>query len=276
VSYDPTIYAGAAAHYRPGRPAYSPQLEAVLAEELGLDGTGRLLDGGCGPGILTVRLAPRFEEAVGLDPDPEMLAEGRRFAEERGVRNIRWVQARAEDLPGAAPGPYRLVTFGQSFHWTDEHRVADVVYDMVEPGGALALVVHTVEGRPVPPSPGPPPIPHAEISALVEKYLGPARRAGQGVAPVRTHRFEDVLVRTRFGRPRSIFAPGIPDLLRTSESVLSGYFSMSSSAPHLFGKRVEDFAAEVRELLASRSPEGVFWDWPGDTEVILARKQGRL
>jgi SAM-dependent methyltransferase len=272
VSYDPTIYEGAAAHYRQGRPAYSPQLEALLTEELGLDRTGRLLDGGCGPGTLTVRLAELFDEAVGLDPDPAMLVEGRRFAEERGIRNIRWVQARAEDLPAAAPGPYRVVTFGQSFHWADEPRVAEIVYDMLRPGGALALIVHTVAGRPVPPSPGPPPIPHREIEELVEKYLGSARRAGQGPAPVRTHRFEDVVVRTRFGAPRSVFAPGIPDLLRDSESVLSGYFSMSFSSPHLFGDRVDDFAAEVRDLLRLRSPEGVFWDWPGDTEVILARK----
>ena len=121
---------------------------------------------------------------------------------------------------------------------------------------------------------GTPPIPHEEVKALVEKYLGSTNRAGQGIAPVRTHRFEDVLVRTRFGAPRSIFAPGIPDLLRNSESVLSGYFSMSSSAPHLFGDRVEDFASEVRELLTSRSPEGIFWDWPGDTKMILSRKPG--
>jgi len=274
VAYDPTIFQGAAAHYRPGRPAYSPQLEAVLTEELGLNGIGRLLDGGCGPGVLTVRLAPLFEEAVGLDPDPAMLAEGRRVAQEQGLTNIRWVQALAEELPGAAPGPYRLVTFGQSFQWTDEARVAEIVYDLLEPGGGLAVIVHTVEGRPAPPTPGPPPIPHEEIKALVEKYLGSTRRAGQGVKPLRTHRYEDILVRSRFGAPRVIFAPGIPDLVRDSESVLSGYFSMSSSAPHLFGDRVDDFAGEVRELLASRSPEGIFWDWPGDTEVVLARKPG--
>ena len=182
------------------------------------------------------------------------------------------MQARAEELPEAAPGPYRLVTFGQSLHWTDETRVAEAVYDLLEPGGALALIVHTVEGRPVPPGPGPPPIPHAEIEAIVQKYLGPTKRAGQGPAPVRGHRFEDVLVRTRFGAPESIFVPGIPDLVRDSESVLSGYFSFSWSAPHLYGDRVEEFAGEMRELLRSRSPDGVFWDWPGDTEVILARK----
>jgi SAM-dependent methyltransferase len=271
VSYDPTLFEGAAAHYRYGRPPYSPQLEAVLTQEFDLDGSGRLLDGGCGPGILTVRLAHLFEAAVGLDPDAAMLAEGRRVADEQGIANIRWVQAVAEDLPEAAPGPYRLITFGQSFHWTEEARVAEALYDMLEPDGALALIVHTVEDRPAPPSPGPPPIPHAEIRVLVEKYLGSIRRAGQGVSLVRNHRFEDVLVRTRFGATESIFVPGIPDLLRDSESVLSGYFSMSSSAPHLFGDRAEDFAGEVRELLASRSPEGMFWDWPGDTEVVLAR-----
>ncbi|MGH9006144.1 MAG: class I SAM-dependent methyltransferase [Acidimicrobiales bacterium] len=272
MPYDPTIYGGAAAHYRHGRPAYSPQLETVMARELGLDGTGRLLDGGCGPGILTIRLAHLFEEAVGLDPDPAMLEEGCRAAQDRGLTNISWVQALAEDLPTAAPGPYRVVTFGQSFQWTDEAHVAEAVYDMLEPDGALALISHTVAGRPAPKSPGPPPIPHAEITAVVERYLGSTRRAGQGTVPVRTHRFEDILVRTRFGPPRVVFAPGLPDLVRDSESVLSGYLSLSTSAPHLFGDRVEEFGAEVRELLRSRSREGSFWDWPGDTEVVIARR----
>ena len=276
MPYDPTIYLGAAAHYRYGRPAYSPELEAVLAQETGLDGNGRLLDAGCGPGVLTVRLAHLFQQAVGLDPDADMLAEGRRAAGEQGVLNIRWVQALAEDLPAAAPGPYRLVTFGLSFHWTEEQRVAEIIFDMLEPGGALALIAHTVTGRPRPPGPGAPAIPHDEIRALVEKYLGTTRRAGQGTVPERSQRLEDVLARTRFGVPQQLFVPGIPDLQRDSESVLSGYLSLSSSAPHLYRDRLDDFATEVRALLASRSPDGIFWDWPGDTEVLLARKPGGL
>jgi hypothetical protein len=106
----------------------------------------------------------------------------------------------------------------------------------------------------------------------VEKYLGSTRRAGAGLAPVRRHRLEDILVRTGFGVPRVVSAPGIPDLVRDTESVLTGYFSMSSSAPHLFGERVDDFADEVRDLLASRSRDSSLWDWPGDNEVILAPK----
>jgi ubiquinone/menaquinone biosynthesis C-methylase UbiE len=176
--------------------------------------------------VLTVRLAHLFEDAVGLDPDPAMIAEGDQAAQERDIANITWVQARAEELPAVAPGPYRLVTFGQSFYWTDEVPVAEAVYDMVEPGGALVVVGHRAEGRAVPPSPGPPRIPHDEIRELVQ----------------------DV------------------------EGVLSNYFSMSFAAPHLFGDRVEEFADEVRELLGERSPEGAFWDWPGDTEVMLVGK----
>ena len=104
MPYDPTIYLGSAAHYRYGRPAYSPELEAVLTQEAGLDGNGRLLDVGCGPGVLTVRLAHLFAQAVGLDPDADMLAEGCRAAEEKGSRTSGGSRAWPRTCPRSRPG----------------------------------------------------------------------------------------------------------------------------------------------------------------------------
>ena len=274
VPYDPTIYRGSARYYALGRPPYSQELVATLTDEVGLDGTGRLLDVGCGPGILTVELAPSFTDAIGLDPDAGMLAEGEHRAREAGLDNIRWVKAVAEAIPSLDLAPCRLVTFGQSFQWTDQVPVAEAVYDILEPGGALALVVNTVEGRPEPEGPGYPPIPHDDIREIIRRYLGPRRRAGQGYRPDTYERYEDALRRTRFGAPRVVFAPGRPDVVRDVDGVLAGYLSMSFASPHLFGDRLGAFEADVRTLLTERSPTGLFWDWPGDTEILVAHKPG--
>ena len=214
----------------------------------------------------------RFEEAIGLEPDADMLAEGTRRAEELEVHNIRWVKALAEDIPMLDLGMFKLVTFGQSFHWTDRERVAEAVYDILEPGGALALIVHAYEDRPQPPGPGYPPIHHDAIRAIMERYLGPRRRAGQGFASRHPDRFEDALMRTRFGAPRILYCEGCLDIVQDSDGVLANYFSTSFAAPHLFGDQRERFEADVRAELASRSPSGFFWDWPGDTAILLAVK----
>jgi SAM-dependent methyltransferase len=275
MPYDPTIFRGSAAYYAQGRPGYSRALATTLADELGLDGPGRLLDVGCGPGVLAITLAGYFAEAIGLDPDAEMLAVAAERASGAGITNIRWVQALAEQIPTLELGRFRLVTFGQSFHWTERERVAEAVYELLEPGGALALIAHAHEGRPKPAGPGYPPIPHDAIRALLERYLGPRRRAGQGYAAPPADRFEDALERTRFGRPRSIFCAGRPDIVQDVDGVLANYLSTSFAAPHLFGEQLAAFEADLRATLADYSSSGLFWDWPGDTEIILAHKPGR-
>jgi ubiquinone/menaquinone biosynthesis C-methylase UbiE len=96
-------------------------------------------DVGCGPGTVTLRLAPLFKIAIGLDPDPEMLDCASRAASSQGAANIAWVRRRAEDLP-ATLGSFRVLTFANSFHWMDRPRVASAVSTMLDPGGAVVQV----------------------------------------------------------------------------------------------------------------------------------------
>ncbi|NRN67877.1 hypothetical protein GC106_51180 [Kibdelosporangium sp. 4NS15] len=112
--WDPSLYSRSAVYYSRGRLPYPPALAGAMATELGLDGTGRLLDVGCGPGSLTLLLADKFEQALGIDADPDMITEATRLA--AGKPNTRWLHMRAEDLP-AGLGTFRLITFAQSFHW---------------------------------------------------------------------------------------------------------------------------------------------------------------
>src|SRR5437870_1949472 len=91
-------YEGAAWYYSRFRIPYPPVLVAILRENFGLDGTGRLLDLGCGPGSVAIKLAHLFDQIVAVDPEPDMLAEGKAEAGRAGVSNIEWVRASSEDL----------------------------------------------------------------------------------------------------------------------------------------------------------------------------------
>ncbi|MGW4568349.1 class I SAM-dependent methyltransferase [Streptomyces sp. NPDC004561] len=270
--WDETLFAGAAAHYERGRLPYAPGLVRLLAEVLAADGHGRLLDVGCGPGTVTVPLAGLFREAVGVDPDPGMIGEAGRRAAAAGVGDrTRWVRIRAEELP-ADLGVFTVAVFAQSFHWTDRERVARTVRDMLRPGGAVVRVSdpkaepRTVEGLPYPA------VPYADIDDLVKRYFGPVRRAGRGLLPNGTPGGEALVpARAGFLVPDRYIVPGGQALERTVADVVAWTFSMSYSAPRLFGTRRDAFEADLRRLLAAASPKGLFSERAPSTEVFVWR-----
>ncbi|HZC72834.1 MAG TPA: class I SAM-dependent methyltransferase [Jatrophihabitans sp.] len=262
--WDPSLYAGSAQHYVRGRVAYPPELADALVAALELDGSGRLLDVGCGPGSLTLQLAASFERATGLDADAEMLAEAARQARAAGITNVDWLHLRAEDISPAL-GRFRVVTLAQSFHWMDRPRVAPLVREVLDPNGALVHVHATThdgtETDLLLPHPQPP---RREINALVERFLGSRRRAGQGVRPAaasgvaETGREEaEIYGAAGFRDPSRIEIPE-RTVTRSADDVVAGVFSLSSAAPHLFGARAAEFEAALRELLTRTSVDGRF------------------
>lgn len=261
--WDPSLFAGTAAHYAVGRMAYPPTVTVALQEALDLDGTGRLLDVGCGPGSLTTLLAPLFASAVGIDADPEMVAEARRTAP-----TIEWRVLRAEELP-AGLGTFRTVVFAQSFHWMDQELVAERVRGMLDEGGAwvhVAAMTHRGAGGDDPlhlPRP-----PWDDVDGLVASYLGPVRRAGAGTLPTGTRGGEeDVMVAAGYRGPQRVEVPRGETVTRSVDDVVDAVLSLSSSAPHLFGGRLEAFERDLRQLLGP----GPFAERTRDVELVIWR-----
>src|SRR5205823_3193571 len=124
-------------------------------------------------------------------------------------------------------GSFRYATFAQSFHWMDRERVAAIMFDMIEPGGAL-VHVNTMRGDgtrigpdllPALPYPSPP---TDAVAALRVQYLGPDRRAGQGVLRHGTPGGEaEILGAAGFAGPRAALAPGGQVLERSIDDVIA-------------------------------------------------------
>jgi SAM-dependent methyltransferase len=232
---------------------YPQALADALRDELTLDGTGRLLDVGCGPGSLTHLLAPLVAEAVGIDADPDMV----RVAGRDAAPNERFVHLRAEALP-AGLGRFRVVTLAQSFHWFASDDIARTLAEMVERGGALVFVgatTHEGEGN----------VPRAEIAALIERWLGSEKRAGQGVR-VLGEDPKDVLDRAGLRNRRNVEIERDERLDRSEDAIVASVFSQSFSAPHLFGTHVGEFEAELRALLHGRGP---FYERPRSITLTM-------
>jgi SAM-dependent methyltransferase len=273
--WDETLYLGSAAYYAKGRVPYQPELVRALATELGLDGTGRLLDCGCGPGSLTLLLAPLVAEAVGIDADPDMIAEAGRAAERASIDNVSWRQLRAEELPSGL-GRFRAVTFAQSFHWVDQRVVASAVRGMLDANGACVHVLATThEGEAGDDELQRPRPPRGRIAGLIEDYLGPVRRAGQGVLPYGPPAYGAGAMRAAgfTGPARVEVGPGAVHL-RTEEEIVASVFSLSGAAPHLFGDRAAEFERDLRGLLRATAADGQFAERMRGTAFEVWRAAG--
>ena len=131
-TWDGSVFEGTAAYYRQGRKPYSPKLAEALATHLSLDGEGRLLDVGCGPGSSHF-CSHTCSTALSVSTRIPEWWPRRCAAAEEGIDNTAWIRMRAEELP-ASLGSFQVVSFGQSFHWMDRPRVAAAVRDMLDPG----------------------------------------------------------------------------------------------------------------------------------------------
>ncbi len=265
AKYDLTLYEGTAWYYSRCRPVYPPSLVRILRERFRLDGTGRLLDLGCGPGPVALALAHLFDQVVAMDPDDAMRAEGERIARERGVSNIEWRFGGSKDLSPAL-GQFRLVTMGNSFHWMDRARTLEALYDLVTDGGGIAVVG---EGAPIPPPPMTPW--RAAINTVLKRYLGhrllPWER--QGPSPEDLH--EAHIARSRF-RDLASYQESF-DIEWTIDSMIGNLYSTSFCSRRVLGDRVDAFERDLRAAILAVEPSGILRGEPPEFFAYMAWKR---
>ena len=255
------LFAGAARFYARFRRVYPQPVVAYMVEEFGLDGRGRLMDGGCGTGQLFLVLARYFHDVLAFDSDEEMAALARRAAEEHDLSNVTVQTARAEEI-GSGLGTFRMASFAASFHWMDRQLVAERVYDLLEPGGHLAVLA--------------PENLHAGnedweifIRELIVKWLGPRRRAGSGIySPAERH--AQPLSRTRFAATIRTTDIGVEETWSTDE--IAGWLRSTSYASQaVLADKAAAFERELRAGLAAIEPSGRFTKTAEHT-VISAKR----
>ena len=221
----------------------------VLRDAFGLDGKGRLLDLGCGPGSVAIPIAHLFERVVAMDPEPDMLEEGRAVAHRAGVQNIAWVRGSSEDLSGTM-GTFRLVTMGESIHWMDQRRTLEALYDLIDTAGGVAIL-----GRGVPLPLPPMTAWRAAVCHVVREYVGEIPLPWDHVPPPPEELHEAYLRRSRF--VRQIEHSELFEVEWTVESIIGNLYSMSFCSRKVLGERTEAFERDLRSAVLAVEPSGI-------------------
>jgi len=97
---------------------------------------GRVLDVGCGDGLLLEQLAPVVDEVVGIDPDPQAVDRARA----RSVPGARVLRTGLLDDDVASLGRFATVTCVAALHHMPLRPALQRLRQLVAPGGQLLVV----------------------------------------------------------------------------------------------------------------------------------------
>ena len=127
--------------YRDSRLPYLKEFFAEIAKVVGLAGDDDLLDLGCGPGEVTLGMAPYGATMTAVDAEQPMLDELARRAKKAG-RDIRLVLAKAEAAP-IDLGRFKLITIGMAHWFMHSAGTLERLEHWLLPAGRVVICIHS-------------------------------------------------------------------------------------------------------------------------------------
>src|SRR5271168_4415089 len=96
---------------------------AALRDLVSVSPDDLLLDVCCGPGLLTMDMAPYVRRATGVDLTPAMLDQARATQKAAGLVNVSWMQGDACRLP-FEDGSFTIVVCSAALHHLEHPKLA--------------------------------------------------------------------------------------------------------------------------------------------------------
>ena len=254
------IFKGTAWFYARNRAGYPQAFFDMIKDKFNLSKNDRVLDLGCGTGQIAIPICQYVREVVAMDPEPEMLAEGKIMAEKSGASHIWWIEGGSEDLVDMESelGKFQLAVVATAFHWMNREKTLDDLYEMLNEGGGIVIanLDNNLFRKP-------------EIVQVVKKWLGEERRAGSGVykPPARPH--EEVISESKFHRMEFWQYPLV--FTNDIDGIIGNIYSTSMANQEVLGDKKEAFEKDLRDTLLKVNPSGKFVS-EGQVQAFLAWK----
>ncbi len=223
-----------------------------MALRLKLDGTGNLLDIGCGPGTLTIPLSKFFDSVLAVDVDPEMINCGQGTTSNLGIKNVQWLTKNGQDLD-ADIGTFKVMTFGNSLHWFNIKRILKFSFSILEPFGAVVDIGASSIWRHAPE------VWQQKTLEIIKHYLGEQRRTIEGLYKSPPKKYSEYIKDAGFNNIQT-WDINFTKRILNADDVVKAQFSMSYASRELLGNNVDNFAKDLKSVLLKLNPDNRFED----------------
>ena len=259
-TFDSRLFRGTAKYYLRYRSTYPDGLIQRVARICQLSGASRVLDLGCGPGILARAFAPYCGEVVAVDPEPDMIAAAQDHLAGLAGK-ARFLRAGAHELARDL-GSFSVVVIGRAFHWMDRRATLDVLDQLIDRTGAVVLFRDPALKLPENAW-------RKEFDRIFSEFAA-SDAARQGAQPLDTAIDEAHLLRSSFSRLERIST--VETHVRSIEYLIGRGFSMAGTSPDDLLDKRPAFEDAMRSALTPFAADGKLLEIT-EPQALIARRQ---
>jgi len=259
------FFTGKAGYYAKYRRGYPAAVFDTIISRFALHPNSGILDLGCGTGNVAIPLAERGFCVHAVDPEPEMLVEGRRRGAAFPTGRITWQAGSDTTIAGLGLPPLRLCTMGLSFHWMDRAAVLQTLDALIEPGGGIACLSrndsffsHLDNGW------------GGAVKDVLSEMLGDEWDYSGRLSRKDEDRHEEVFVTSPFPVLEEHSFQVHEEL--TVDDIIGLQLSTSYTSPVLLHERHTEFCTRLTRRLLELEPSGKFSD-ESTVHLIIAKRR---